>query len=290
LGSSSVAVIELDPPSTHRSPPPAIAGAPMPSLGAALSTIEIESLPSPGAPPMPTLVARAASEHGFDAVTELSEDDLEEVSSIDAGALEAIYQRALASIPAPAAPSAGRDGTDPQARSTEASLVLAEPEETDPRATIVEPDLARDEPVFALQSRNAELPTAAAAPPIVDTSALRDAHRALMARDWTGLDRVLGTPDLDFPEATRLRLRALVALGRGDTIASMGYAIRARESANDDGQKARAALTFAVALEAAGAREDALVEAFDALGIARAVEPGGRGDKACVRVIERLLP
>jgi len=205
---------------------------------------------------MPTLITRGASEHGFEVVEELDPDALEDVESIDAGELEKIYQRALASLPPPTAPSSTREGTDPHVLVSD----LTDPPESEGRQTLTEAPVGSE------------------------------ARRALLSRDWDALDKAASDLEESLPESTRLRLRSISALGRGDTVASIGFALRARAAARDDRSLARASLACAVALEAAGAREDALLEAFEALSRARAIEPGGIGDRACLHVIDRLLP
>jgi hypothetical protein len=116
----------------------------------------------------------------------------------------------------------------------------------------------------------------------------RKARDALLAGDAHGFESALNLLDGIASPNALARLRGLSAVSRGDVAKGLQLIREARASAHDERESARAALAFAIGLGALGRRDDALLEALDALAIERKLGHE-RGAAACRKVIERLL-
>jgi hypothetical protein len=116
----------------------------------------------------------------------------------------------------------------------------------------------------------------------------RKARTALLAGDAPRFEAALQELDGLVAPSALARLRGLIAVSRGDVASGLKLIRDARASAQSEAEVARAALAFAIGLGALGRRDDALLEALDALSIER--RTGHReGALACRKVIERLL-
>ncbi|MEO7093221.1 MAG: hypothetical protein ABI175_08220, partial [Polyangiales bacterium] len=156
------------------------------------------------------------------------------------------------------------------------------------------PPLADDElaGLDASTGENVVAPVVASAAAFAD-----DARRALVARDLVALEACLGNLEAAGGSACAIaRLRGLAAVARGDLGGGFRLLRRARADAQSEREIARGSVAYAIALGAAGRREDALLEALSALARERKLQPrpsvrgnGSAGDLACRKLIARLL-
>ena len=116
----------------------------------------------------------------------------------------------------------------------------------------------------------------------------RKARAALLEGDAARFSAALDELEGVVSPSALARLRGLLAVSRGDVASGLRLIRDARATAQSEGEIARATLTFAIGLGTLGRRDDALLEALDALSIER--RTGHRaGALACRKVIERLL-
>lgn len=116
----------------------------------------------------------------------------------------------------------------------------------------------------------------------------RKARTALLEGDARRFEAALEELEGIVAPTALARLRGLAAVSRGDVASGLKLIRDARASAQSEAEVARAALAFAIGLGTIGRRDDALLEALDALSIER--RTGHReGALACRKVIERLL-
>lgn len=131
------------------------------------------------------------------------------------------------------------------------------------------------------------------APPKSEVPAADLVHRAkqaLLSRDLPMLERVLAELETTGSTSGPIdRLRGLSAVARGDLGSGLALLRRARAEATDEREIARTAVAYAIALGAAGRRQDAIVEALEALAVEKRIDAKGEGSRACRRLIERLL-
>jgi hypothetical protein len=120
------------------------------------------------------------------------------------------------------------------------------------------------------------------------TAIARKARTALLEGDAATFEAALADLDGLVAPSVLARLRGLLAVSRGDVASGLQLIRTARRSASSDAEVARAALAFAIGLGTIGRRDDALLEALDALAIERR-SGDGAGANACRKVIERLL-
>lgn len=151
-----------------------------------------------------------------------------------------------------------------------ASVMSREDEE--PASIVKSVPRIQQVPVSAASNGVAELATAA--------------RQALKARDLTGLDAALSAIEtVAGPSPAVTRMRAIAALARGKLTDGLDLARRAASAGSDP----RSRLAVAVALGVAGERQASLMAAVEALSTERKRSAGGRGDRACRRLIERIL-
>jgi hypothetical protein len=116
----------------------------------------------------------------------------------------------------------------------------------------------------------------------------REARTALLEGDARRFEAALDELDGIVAPTALARLRGLIAVSRGDVASGLKLIRDARASAQSEAEVARAALAFAIGLGTLGRRDDALLEALDALSIERRTGHHA-GALACRKVIERLL-
>ncbi|MBL8721614.1 MAG: hypothetical protein JNL79_36850 [Myxococcales bacterium] len=113
------------------------------------------------------------------------------------------------------------------------------------------------------------------------------ARKALATADLQGLDAALSAIEVVGGSRNALtRLRGLSAVARGKVDEGLSLLRRARAQATTDAELARDALAHAVALDVAGLRDDAILEAMTALAIER---KSGGPDQPARRVLARLV-
>jgi len=118
------------------------------------------------------------------------------------------------------------------------------------------------------------------------------ARQALFARDFTALDTALARLEAEGGSVPAIaRVRGVAALARGNVAEGLRLIRRSRHGARSASEAARGALAAAVAYGVAGRREEALLEALEALASERLRGNGTPtpGDQAVRKLIERLL-
>ncbi len=118
-----------------------------------------------------------------------------------------------------------------------------------------------------------------------------DARAALRARDFVAVEACLAQLEAAGTGSKTAidRVRGITALAKGDLPAGLRFLRRARADAKEPRSVAKATLAYAVALGVAGRREEAIVEALEALACERALGPASVGMDACRALVERLL-
>jgi hypothetical protein len=118
------------------------------------------------------------------------------------------------------------------------------------------------------------------------------ARRALLSRDFPALDTALSRLEAEGGSVPAIaRVRGVAALARGNVAEGVRLIRRSRHGARTASEAARGALASAVAYGVAGRRDEALLEALEALASERLRGNGTptAGDLAVRRLIERLL-
>lgn len=116
------------------------------------------------------------------------------------------------------------------------------------------------------------------------------ARSALESSDLVGLEAALNAIEVVGGSRTAVaRLRGIAALARGKVDEGIKLVRAAKVGARSDAERARGALACAIGFAVAGDRDAAVAEAVEALATERR-HLFGAGDRACVRLLERLLP
>ena len=119
-----------------------------------------------------------------------------------------------------------------------------------------------------------------------------DARRALLDGDAAAFDFSLGQLETIVGATPAvMRLRGLSAVSRGELGVGLRLLRRTRADAPDEEAAARAGLAYAIALGVVGRRQDALLEALEALATTRRIDDGptALGKRACLALVDRLL-
>ncbi len=115
------------------------------------------------------------------------------------------------------------------------------------------------------------------------------ARKALVTADHAGLEAALAAVEVVGGSRNAVtRVRGLAAVARGEVAAGLMLLRRARAQALTDEELARGALAHSIALEVAGKRDDAILEAMTALAIERRLGSQD-GPLPARRILERLV-
>ena len=134
-------------------------------------------------------------------------------------------------------------------------------------------------------------------PPSVEPSSVREglrqlaqaARKALVTADHVALESALTAMEVVGGSRNAVtRLRGLAAVARGEVEAGLVLLRRARAQALTEEELARGALAHSIALEVAGQRDDAILEAMTALAIERRLGNAELAQPAR-RVLQRLV-